>query len=513
MRRVFPTEVDRNQLARVREKLLAVRFIEAEVARRLGVADLGDLNILATPALISLRLAERDALDLAILLFLLQAAIPREELIASFGEDVARALRRTGILRRGPTADTVVAHASLFPVGDILVLADHRHRFLPWQRRKRPRQPVMYLGADSYLLARAALPARSRSTLDLCAGSGVQALVRAKTSDRVLGIDVNPRAVRFARFSAALNGIANASFVEGDLFEPVGNDAFDAIVANPPFVPSPERRLLYRDGGASGVEVLKRVVAGLPARLSRGGTAQVVSHLPERQDEPFPNRVVRWLQGSRLSFMLHRFGNEEPADYVRAQVRRPFGDSFERYAARFRLWLENLAVQKIVRVSAGLLSFRWHDAPGPAWYQDDLVPPPRAPFGGELQDLLRRKAFCRDPEVLGAIDRLFARVAPDLTVGESRSPETGAGTARAAAETRVRRRSSALVPELAVTAEVRELLDLITGLDPVSHVVQRFASRRGLDVPAVRRTCHAAILGLVERRIVDLPDALPVVGS
>jgi hypothetical protein len=57
---------------------------------------------------------------------------------------------------------------------------------------------------------------------------------------------------RFAAFGARLNRIANVELREGDLFEPVAGDRFDLILANPPYVVSPETGLLFRDDGLPG---------------------------------------------------------------------------------------------------------------------------------------------------------------------------------------------------------------------------------------------------------------------
>src|SRR6266508_4516453 len=61
---------------------------------------------------------------------------------------------------------------------------------------------------------------RVRSTLDVGTGCGVLALMTARHSERVVGVDTNPRALNFARFNAALNDVHNVEFREGSLFDP-----------------------------------------------------------------------------------------------------------------------------------------------------------------------------------------------------------------------------------------------------------------------------------------------------
>ena len=73
-------------------------------------------------------------------------------------------------------------------------------------------------------------------------GCGIQALLAAKHSERVVATDVNPRALAFAAFNAALNGIDKIEFRLGDGFAPVEGESFDLIVSNPPYVISPMPR-------------------------------------------------------------------------------------------------------------------------------------------------------------------------------------------------------------------------------------------------------------------------------
>ena len=44
------------------------------------------------------------------------------------------------------------------------------------------------------------------AALDLGTGSGVQALLAARHADRVVGVDVNPQALSYARISQRLDG-------------------------------------------------------------------------------------------------------------------------------------------------------------------------------------------------------------------------------------------------------------------------------------------------------------------
>nr|MBA2421006.1 methyltransferase [Thermoleophilaceae bacterium] len=78
------------------------------------------------------------------------------------------------------------------------------------------------------------------SVLDLCTGSGAVAIAAAVAgAGRVTAVDLSRRAVAAARINARLNGTGLRA-VRGSLFEPVGAERFDLIVANPPYVPAEE---------------------------------------------------------------------------------------------------------------------------------------------------------------------------------------------------------------------------------------------------------------------------------
>jgi release factor glutamine methyltransferase len=103
-------------------------------------------------------------------------------------------------------------------------------------------------------------------------------------SVEVHAADLDPVAVRCAR-----RNLGHGRVYEGDLFDPLPPDLrgrVDVLVANAPYVPSaevglmpPEARLHEPlgalDGGADGLDVLRRVIAGAPAWLAPGGSVLV----------------------------------------------------------------------------------------------------------------------------------------------------------------------------------------------------------------------------------------------
>ena len=106
--------------------------------------------------------------------------------------------------------------------------------------------------------------------LDVGTGNGIQALLASRHAEHVVATDVNERALAFARFNLALNGVSNVELRQGSFLEPVEGERFDLVVANPPYVISPESSFVFRDSGLGRDRVSELVVRGR-ARPARGG--------------------------------------------------------------------------------------------------------------------------------------------------------------------------------------------------------------------------------------------------
>ncbi len=134
---------------------------------------------------------------------------------------------------------------------------------------------------DSYLLADAAGGLQG-DVLEIGCGCGIVSLTASKTAKSVLGTDVNPDAVACAAANAEKNNIGNASFAVGDLFSAVGGRKFDAILFNPPYLPTDEsehiggRLNLAFDGGKDGRAVLDRFLVRFGSHLKPGGSLFLV---------------------------------------------------------------------------------------------------------------------------------------------------------------------------------------------------------------------------------------------
>ena len=139
--------------------------------------------------------------------------------------------------------------------------------------------------SDTWLLAdliRAEDRIHGSSVLDVCTGSGALAVAAAQGGAReVTAVDVSRRAVLAAWLNARLNGV-RVRALRGDLFAPVEDMRFDAIVSNPPYLPASGDELPRSgparawDAGRDGRALLDRLVAGAPSLLRPGGVVLLI---------------------------------------------------------------------------------------------------------------------------------------------------------------------------------------------------------------------------------------------
>lgn len=116
--------------------------------------------------------------------------------------------------------------------------------------------------------------------LDICTGCGIYAAFATRFTDYVTAIDINPRALDFARYNLGLNGIEDrVELLKGDLLEPVTGRTFDYISANPPFEPTPPEAFNYihSDGGKDGLDTVRRLMSDVVAHLSDNGRFEMVT--------------------------------------------------------------------------------------------------------------------------------------------------------------------------------------------------------------------------------------------
>ena len=140
----------------------------------------------------------------------------------------------------------------------------------------------VFFGPDTYRFARLLRdrladiePAAALTIIDIGCGSGAgglcaAALLQGGADVEVILTDINPKAVRYSRINASLNGITGARAMLSDVLENV-NEGGHLIISNPPYLVDRSHQL-YRDGGGElGFDLSVRIVEQSLDRLYPGG--------------------------------------------------------------------------------------------------------------------------------------------------------------------------------------------------------------------------------------------------
>ncbi len=291
--------------------------------------------------------------------------------------------------------DTVRPLADLYPCEGAYLFADLK--FSPFKRFP---NHVYEVGGDSYSLARSTPRWANQAALDLCTGSGVHAVLAARHSKQVTGVDINSRAVDFSSLNAIINGVHDhCSFVLGSLYEPVAGRRFDLITANTPFVPTPTEEQLeaYRWGGEDGDDINRALVAGLTEHLNPGGClALFTNYTVLRGGSPLESldRMAGWLGGGEgWGLSLLHFSSTPRESYIELQIQ--WGE--ERYQERFERWVEVYEQQGILAIGEGTFLIR-RLPPGHPGYRERLdTPHPLKSHSNDVRTWLEALERYSDP--------------------------------------------------------------------------------------------------------------------
>jgi hypothetical protein len=134
------------------------------------------------------------------------------------------------------------------------------------------------------------------------AGSGAIGLTALRAgARRVELLDINPRAVRFARENVERNGIGpeQVACIEGSIESFVPSQPYDMVFANPPFVPTPDEieGTLTSRAGSEGNLLVDALLRRLELLLAPDGEAFVYLFQFVREGRPLvvPS-IERWVR-------------------------------------------------------------------------------------------------------------------------------------------------------------------------------------------------------------------------
>ena len=158
---------------------------------------------------------------------------------------------------------------------------------ISWSRRTSPAPAapnhVAGVHRPSATLAELTVRRPVEAALDVATGCGIQALLTAPHAGRVVATDVNERALAFAEFNAALNGIENVEFRAGSFFEPAAGERFGPRRVQPALRHLPgERRSCSATAACPATRSAPSSSPSCPRYLEDGGVRDDPDQLDRR---------------------------------------------------------------------------------------------------------------------------------------------------------------------------------------------------------------------------------------
>ena len=398
-----PTARDESALDVLRSALRAADFTVERVEEELGVQELSQRP---GEVAVQLRRAAGDgAFATLARLFLLGAAVDPAPLAAAVAPLSLERLAAIGLVRE--ERGCLMPEIRLVPHGDYYLASD-----LPHAAAVPAYEHVAGIHPPSVTLAKLTVRRDVKAALDLGTGCGIQALLAARHSRRVVATDVNRRALAFAAFNARLNAVAGVDFRHGDGFAPVEGMHFDLVVANPPYVISPDRDYAFRDNGRPGDELCRELVRRAPAALAEGGFAHVLVSWVVRRDGDWSEPLRDWVAESGCDAWLLHYRTDDPLTHAAGWLRPLADEDAHAYEEAVARWLAHLAKAGIEAIAYGAVILRRRS--GENWIRTDELPVERLETAGDhvlrvfaAEDLLRsadaRKSLLR--ERLAVVDR------------------------------------------------------------------------------------------------------------
>jgi carbamoyltransferase len=275
-----------------------------------------------------------SGLDALVYLFMGQESLPVDCVTQSLGSRFFSELQEVSLIQVHEEGATCQATVRIEPVKKLLVCADRfPQKSSSIEPTLRPDHVYRPWDFSAQLYTRIVPHTRCDSFLEMCCGSGYVCLMAAQHfAQSVCGVDINPRAIRFAEFNKKLNDIENVTTYCGDLFEPVQSRTFDRIVAHPPYVPALVNSVTYRDGGVDGERISTDLIRSVPGHLSDGGEFHSYLVVSDRIDAPAELRIRKMLgeYAQEFDVALLVLAERSPTSYLLKRADpNPFTEEYE----------------------------------------------------------------------------------------------------------------------------------------------------------------------------------------
>jgi methylase of polypeptide subunit release factors len=374
------------RIAQLRSALWSAGFQTSRVSDVLG-ADREHLQPDPAQAMLLKRqLPVGDPLSTLIRLFILGLQVPPGDAARALAPLPLDHAAELGIINE--VDGQIKAAIRLTPYGDFLFACSRVPDIDAVER-----DHVMGVTRSTINLANLTIRRPVETALDLGCGCGFQSVFAARHAGRVIATDINPLAIQFTEFNAKLNGVNNIECREGSYLEPVADESFDLVVANPPFVISPDDRFMFRDSGMPGDELSRKVVAEVPGVMRYGAMATLMVSWGRKIGDEWDATPRQWVHGLGCdTFVLHQA--TQPAILHAASWHQPLAANDVRaYDAGIERWMDYISRLGFDAIAYGAIILRRRE--GSNWFRsEDLPDVNTAPAGEQLvrmteaQDLL-----------------------------------------------------------------------------------------------------------------------------
>lgn len=421
----LPILGERSQFECLRHFLDKVGYRDGELCRRLGLDSLDYLELATLPEARVAGVRDSGPFNAITRLFLLGRFVDEGEMDAVVPSDVRAASEALGLVAR--TARDPARYAStvaLYPVEDLYFVSDRwiNPDLSPIESFPDVVYPALTKSTKEFLRF---LPRdHCQDFLEVCAGSGIAAIVASQSSGQSWSADITARSTQFAKFNVALNGLSNVTVVEGDLYEPLGAKAFDRIAAHPPYMPVLQPAEIYYDGGEDGERLTRRIVEGLLLNLRPGGRLYCRTLGTDRAEHSFERRVREWLGPAEAEFDVAFFvsKNIEASRFATDSALRKCTGPNE-----VSRWLTHLARLGIKEMLTGMLVVQRIESSRPVFtIRRSLAPTTSLE---ETEWLLRWQTEMMNPGALRGFEEFSPVAAPTLQITARHRLESGQVTA------------------------------------------------------------------------------------